>query len=570
MDKLDYLFHCLKQQGLYISIDLYTVRVVRKGEIAEVDRDVRLNDFKALVPISPSAMQNWKDFSTHLLNHRNPYTGLAWKDDPALYSICLLNEDNTYVHWQTASDIRALYETRFADWLMAKSLTPKSDEERSTALIQFLYELNTRMTEECTRHLRGLGVKTLLTDANYRQMIHVGLLRRRMDYVDNHGYWDLKKFLAAQWQLPYGYHQRMDVANLASTPRNLMASRLFGKPYTVTEYQYCYPNHRRAEGGPLMGAYAALQDWDGLYRYSYSHQTAPIHEPARAFYLDYVTDPLNLAADRITTALFGRRDVAPAKTAIPYLFTEDCLELPGPFDRTRGYVPIEFSQLGLYARIGSVDVTGKQRLDGKYPFAVSREPLAADLLQGKPIYRGDTLLANGVVLQVNVDPQKKRFTSETGELILDGAAGTFRVVTERTESFVLPQKGTLSGRHVRVDNDEGFAVFAVISVDGKPIPISKRLLVLHLTDVQNSAVRFGDPEHTVLRDWGRLPHLIRRGSATLSIDRADDAGLQAWAVDLSGKRRKPIKLTDDQGRVRFTVETIQPDGAFMAYELASE
>ena len=570
MDKLDYLFYCLKQQGLYISIDLYTVRVVKKGEIPEVDRDVRLNEFKALVPVSSSAMQNWKDFSENLLNHRNPYTGFAWKDDPALFSICLLNEDNTYVHWQTAPDIRVIYEKRFTEWLSSRGLSPESDEERSTALIKFLYELNTKMFEECTRHLRGLGVKALLTDANYRQMIHVGLLRRRMDYVDNHGYWDLKRFLADKWQLPYGHHQRLAIESLASTPRSLMPGRLFGKPYTVTEYQYCYPNHRRAEGGPLMGAYAALQDWDGVYRYSYSHQTASIHEPARTFYLDYVTDPLNLMADRITTALFGRHDVAPAKTKIPLLFTEKCLDEPGPFDRTLAGAPAEFSQLGLYAQIGSVDVTNTQRLSGEYPFAVSREALPAALLPGRRLYRGDSPLAKGLVPQGFIDLERKRFRSETGEIMLDGTAGTFKVVTGRTESFVLPRKGTLSGRHVRVDNDAGFAVFAVISVDGKAIPESKRLLVLHLTDVQNTAVRFGNKAHTVLHDWGRLPHLIRRGSASISVDRVSDGRVRAWAVDLSGARCKPIEVERGEGEVAFAVSTVQSEGAFMAYELVSE
>ena len=570
MDKLDYLFHCLKQRGLYISIDLYTVRVVKRGEIPEVDRNVRLQEFKALVPVSPSAMQNWKDFSKNLLNHRNPYTGLAWKDDPALFSICLLNEDNTYVHWDTAPDIRAIYEKRFAEWLSSKGVALKSEDERSTALIKFLYELNTRMFEECTRHVRGLGVKALLTDANYRQMIHVGLLRRRMDYVDNHGYWDLKRFLAAKWRLPYGHHQRVATENLASMPRGLMPSRLFGKPYTVTEYQFCYPNHRRAEGGPLMGAYAALQDWDGVYRYAYSHQTTSAHEPGRTFYLDYVTDPLNLMADRITTALFGRRDVAPAKTTIPFLFTDKCLDEPGPFDRKLARAPDEFSQLGLYARIGSIDVTNKRRLTGDYPFAVSREALPTSLLPGKPMYRGDSLLARGLAPRAAVDPDKKRFTSETGEIVLDGAAGTFRVVTERTESFVLPRKGMASGRHVRVNNHEGFAVVAVISVDGKPIPQSTRLLVLHLTDVQNCAVHFGDKAHTVLRDWGRLPHLIRRGSASVSVERDSGDSTRAWAVDMSGARRKPIRLDRREGSVAFTASTIQPDGAFMAYELAVE
>jgi len=55
LDRLDYFFHCLKREGLYVTIDLYTVRKVVAGEIDEVQREVSLGELKALVAISPSA-----------------------------------------------------------------------------------------------------------------------------------------------------------------------------------------------------------------------------------------------------------------------------------------------------------------------------------------------------------------------------------------------------------------------------------------------------------------------------------------------------------------------------------
>ena len=575
MDKLDYLVHCLKGAGIYVSMDLYTVRVVRKGEIPEVDRDVRLNEFKALVPVSQAAMANWKTFARNVLTHRNPHTGLAWKDDPAIFSICTLNEDNVSVHWQVAPDIEALYLKRFGEWLKRKGAAPRSEADRAAALNRFLIELNIETFEECKRFLRGLGVNALLTDVNYRGMVPTGLIRERLDYVDNHAYHDSKRFLAARWKLPYGYRQSMATKQAASTPRSLMPTRLFGKPFTVTEFNYCYPNHLRAEGGPLMGAYAALQDWDGLYRYSYAHTPGRAHEPKPIFYLDNVTDPINTLAERLVVAMFLRRDVAPAKSAFPFLFTGKCVDKPDAFDRVQGRAQEDFSRLGLFAKIGSIRSDGDRPLPAKYPFAVSRERLEAGAIGNMPLYTGDDLLPqllrDGRASKEHVDREAGQYLSETGELHLDAKVGAFRAVTGRTECFVLSGKQEAVGRRVRVVGDGGFAVVGVVSVDGRPIAESRRLLVLHLTDVQNTLVHFGNKAHTVLMDWGELPHLVRRGRATVTIGLTHAGTAKAWAIDMSGARVRPVELgRSGSGAVVVPVDTAQPWGGCLAYEVVQD
>ena len=575
IDKLDYLFHCLKQRGMYITIDLYTVRMVKKGEIPEVDRGVWLNEFKALVPISKAAMDNWKAFSRNLLTHKNPYTGLAWKDDPALYSICLLNEDNTFVHWNVAPDIRALYEKQFDYWLKGKAASGHAASERAVCWAKFLFETQVKMYDECAGFLRSLGVKALLTDANYRKDIPLSLFRDRLDYVDNHTYWDMKKFLAGRWKLPYGHRQRMAVGDLAAVPRNLMPTRLFGKPFTVTEYNYCYPNHYRGEGGALMGAYAALQDWDAVYRYCYAHEVKRSHNPTPAFYLDYITDPINLLAERIVGLLFFRGDVKPANTAIPFVLDESALATPDALDRRKASVPQTASLLGLYGKIGSVALTRGRRLGNEFPCAVGTTAPGAKALSGKEYYSVDanlieTLSNAGIVKRSCLDAESKRFASETGQIHLDGKSNHFRVVTERSECFVVPDRATVGGDSVSVTNEGGFAVVFVSAVDGRPIPRSKRLLVLHLTDVQNSLVHFGNRQHTVLHHWGKLPHLIRRGSAQIQITLAHASSVRCWAVDMSGARRMSVALQRNGRTVSFTANTVHEGGNFMAYEITAK
>ena len=43
------------------------------------------------------------------------------------------------------------------------------------------------------------------------------------------------------------------------------------KPYTITEWNFCGPGRFRGVGGLLTGAFAAEQEWDGLWRFAYSH-----------------------------------------------------------------------------------------------------------------------------------------------------------------------------------------------------------------------------------------------------------------------------------------------------------
>ncbi|UKI29716.1 MAG: hypothetical protein L6W00_16825 [Lentisphaeria bacterium] len=60
----------------------------------------------------------------------------------------------------------------------------------------------------------------------------------------------------------------------------MMPTRIFGKPFFVSEFSYCSPNRFRLTGGLLLGAYASLQDWDGLCRFAWTHNIQAIKGPA--------------------------------------------------------------------------------------------------------------------------------------------------------------------------------------------------------------------------------------------------------------------------------------------------
>ncbi|MDB5322942.1 MAG: hypothetical protein JWN40_4573 [Phycisphaerales bacterium] len=99
------------------------------------------------------------------------------------------------------------------------------------------------------------------------------LSQSKMDFVDAHAYWDHPQFPGRSWSATnWTIKNQPMIDNPASSPLwGLAATRVAGKPLTVTEYNHSAPNEWQAECIPLIATYAALQDWDAVFLFAYSH-----------------------------------------------------------------------------------------------------------------------------------------------------------------------------------------------------------------------------------------------------------------------------------------------------------
>ena len=167
------------------------------------------------------------------------------------------------------------------------------------------------------------------------------------------------------------------------------------------------------------------------------------------------------------------------------------------------------------------------------------------------------------------DPGNDRYRSSTGELLLDRKNGSFQSMTPRSESFIMREGQTLSGKFASVSNRLTFGAFLVAARDEKPLESSRRILLLHLTSSRNTGQRFRNAEANIIESWGKTPLLIRRGEADLTINR-DLSGFKLYAVDLDGSRAFEVPLKVESGQTRFTLRNVTPKGVFAAYELIAE
>ena len=549
LDLLEYFVAELKKNGIYFTADIYCLRNTRPGDrIPEADLQQKSKaQMKTLLPLSEAAMENWKTFTKNWLTHRNPYTGLKWTEEPAFAFVQFLNENNIDHRWDDFSKLQTMYLLNFNPYLKANHIVPASydlttDNPAFCAYLFSLQEKNIREQRDFLR--RELKMKTLITDCNMETSSYplAHFKARYFDLADAHGYFDHPK---SRYGFGKGTHT-MQLNPLKATflpiVHDLSRARLYGKPAVSTEWKFCFPNRFRAYGGPIMGAYLALQDWDGLFQYSWAHaRHIAIWNTGHSIF-DSANDPLAHATDRITMLLFRRGDVAPAKEAVAY-------RVPADYRRASAQnPPMEVESFAALVRTGSViegtrvpgvDVLSDREIRSRNPFP--QKKLNA-------LYR--EMRENGIA------------RSATGEITHDLRRGTLLIVSPKAEVFCL-EKGALKGNRVSVAGTETPQTIAFFSMDGKRIAESRDLLIIHLTNSLNRNTRFDSPSMREQQPGTSYRQQLIRTAApevNLTLD-GPVADLKITALASDGRELGPVRFTARGSSFHFILNNaLYPEG----------
>lgn len=551
MDKLDYLFAALKKRGIYITTDIYCSRRIKAGDgIPEAVLNNPAFQMKALLPISEAALRNWKEFARRWLTHRNPYTGMSWAEDPALYVVSFTNENNLDFCWNTVPEIGELYRKAFPGWMAEKypgEAAGKADPSVNRRFREFLYERQHRCILDQMNFLKKeLNLAALCTDLNMQSRVPLALIRNDLDVVDNHKYHDHPSFPVNLWRLPNQFYQRSAISRLGDeVPLRLLAPRLFGKPYGITEFKFCPPNRFRSEGGPLIGGYAALQGWNSLYQFAWSHSREGNLRFVGGSTFNYAAEPLAQLSDRLAMFLFRRGDVSPARAAFGWSVPENLWNSDAP-----EVYPPEFSTLGLISRIGTV--VGK------------RAPQGVRLLTPEQA-EGKSPLADRRIDALRRELLDHRIAvSDTGELRLDAGRNTLAIASPRSESVTVAA-GALRAERLSVEGTRVPQTVSVSTLDERPIGESGRMLLFHLTNVLPNKTRFSDERMTLLESWGDPRLLLRRDPVKVSLKLEPGLPPTVEALRLDGSTAGRVASKFENGVLTFTADPGAFSGGVMAY-----
>jgi hypothetical protein len=383
----------------------------------------------------------------------------------------------------------------------------------------FLVVVETVFFEDTYRYLKDqINVRAPVcgTQTGYVDLRSLALL----DFVDSHAYWEHPQWRGQAWT-PRGWTigntPTVRSRDGGSLPR-LASDRVVGKPFTVSEYNQPAPNEYQAECAPTLAILAALQDWDGVFIYSFQHGNQAWRAQRIQQFFDVNGNPLVMALLPTAAEIFRRGDVSPCRE----LLTQ---RLGDAMPAWQAWVH----------RVGT-DLSAGEPETPTRSHARPTWPIVSD---------------NGQFTCDNRQPEAARFLLNTPR-------------TKMAAGFIGGSKITLDELTIEPRaTDGGFGVIAVTSLDGESIVQSRRLLITTIAHAENTGMAWNAQRNSVDDRWGISPPLVQIAPATLTVRSPVTV---AYALDATGARSKGIPIVREGPAVRLAVD---PADKAVWYELCA-
>ena len=143
------------------------------------------------------------------------------------------------------------------------------------------------------------------------------------DIVDSHAYWHHPSFPSSSWNTKdyYVKSQSLTTDTKGGTLSSLAKLRIYGKPFSVTEYDHPYPNQFTSEMLPMLAVFASLQDWDCVYTFCYELSQRNPERARITGYFDQANNPSKIAAVPVAARIFREFRIKPFEKTVHYEIT---------------------------------------------------------------------------------------------------------------------------------------------------------------------------------------------------------------------------------------------------------
>lgn len=540
LDKLDYFIAQLKKNGIWSNLNLH---VSRRYPNMPVWKEAP-SFYKGVDLYYQPMIELQREYARDLLTHVNAYTGLNYASEPAIAIVEINNENGLICEWWKgaldrmpdpyASDLKVLWNrwlqrtySSEADWKSAWQMETKE----SFGSLPLLTKVNFKSQPVPVRidWMRFLweteanywtGMQHYLKEELQSHSLIVGsavgfsppYIQAKLDVVDSHAYWHHPEFHGKEWD-----PQNWEVVNKSmagdakgGTLPHLCMRRVAGKPYICTEYNASAPNTFGSEAFLLVSAYAALQDFDGIFAFAWSHRLGNWDTKLIRGFFDIDQHPAKMATMPAAAALFVRGDVQPAQnTVIEHLPEEDAI------------------------RLSTTDGSWWQAKLPNLSCLISRVALSTE-----PGSAAEPVLQEA---------------SDTGELTWSIADSLVTINTPRSKAWIGKIGGTTrsldSGFTITPEETiQGWAAITLTQMSEPAGGLTGKWLVTATGYAGNTGAFWKGDILRLGQDWGSAPSIVEGIRAKIEVPVASEK-VKVWALDEVGNRRAEVPVSPGEKSV---------------------
>ncbi len=566
LEQFDRWFATLKAHGIYHHWSVFYPLVISEDDGYPPELFAELNNGRTygLVNMSRPLQDLQLAYVTALLEHVNPYTGLAYREDPALAVVEIHNEDSIFFHnplnqlaqgdagdwpeharllrrafrdwaferydgstralraaWGTGDTFDESEFELYAAWQMdgdgprIGDRVEPGQRARMGDFIRFLTEMQRGFYERRVAELREVGYDGLVITTAWRAggaaadpanlyADAAGDAISRHNYVAGH---------EGRHRIEPG--RVGTFTHLERAGSGLLAMGMYqveGMPFGTTEWSQTTPNPYKAEAAPLVAFYGmGLQGWDFSYKFTSAASAARLGDgwPGLRW---YAADTPHYMGQFPALALAVRRgDIA-----------------PGPVAAAR--------RLGVEALFAGVDPLEQDFTGGGWDDKrlVGDEQTPAEVLAiGRVTVGFDGGESVNVDWGQHWDAEAGVVEAMTGELRWDADRRVVTVASERTQAvigFAGQVEGGFDLPAVAVEVETPFVSLIVTSLDGQPLTRSRSVLVTAMARDKQTGAEYSE-DMTRLERLGGPPLVMEPVRARLRFKGAGIERVEALDVE---------------------------------------
>lgn len=524
ISKLDQWIEALKQEGIYIWLDIHVSRYLKKGD--DIDHYTELSkatDKRGLVSLkgypylNDSMTARMQEFTEQYLTHVNTLSGLAYKDDPAVVAILISNENDVTFHYSNVflddHDVpqhTKLFEADRRDFSKRSGVNFDATYEtwKAGPAKIYLNDLEHRWNLRMLAQLEALGIRVPIATTSLWGNGPALSLPALSDsaIMDIHTY-------GSDEELDFDPRYR------ASSLTQAALGALAGKPVSISEWNVDpFPGRDRFWMPIFVAAIGSLQKWDAPILYGYSQHS--LKKPRRAQNWSSFNDPAVMGVMPVAALIFRRGDVRPAEQTY-------CLSIPRD---------------ALFDQV----ITGESSATIRTLMERHRLVITLPAVSELPWLKAGVCPQGAqVVSALNQDflsAGEDFVVSDTGQIRRDWIAGIQSIDTPRSQVAV----GWLGGKQIalsdtNIEIETRKSLVAVQSLTTAPIATSERILLTVMAQVTP-------------RDKDNTPYRSQPVVGRLSI-RAPP-GLKLHPLSAQGERMEALSTSYQDGRYGIELSAV--------------